>query len=440
MSKKGYCQWKGDAGTRCRRPLYDDIHCVFHSHEIDGKKEKFKEAFWTEFERQEKEEGKYDFSGFVFPGDISFCSKKFEKDVEFLRAKFLGGADFSGAQFSGYTNFLETQFFRWANFRGAQFSGIANFGIVRFLGNMIFLFTKFSEHAIFNYSQLYEKVIFDQAKFLKGVDFQGSVFVSFHALQMQDTYFYDIRGLLEFIQADREKEEIGKDDLERFNKELSQCKREIEGEADRIKAEQKLKKFRDKYAKYRRFNYLHETHRWKRLGAFFKTNRTELLPENSILILGESATAKYPILSRQIKDDIYLQEYEKKHPRTYFFWSLFADCGRSFFRWGIWSVGIALLFAAIFTPPPDFFPDWWVNCCNEIGPRFQQTTDAYRGKPLGFWSSLYFSIVTFTTLGFGDVVTANTTARILVTLEVILGYIMLGGLISILANKLARRS
>ena len=53
---------------------------------------------------------------------------------------------------------------------------------------------------------------------------------------------------------------------------------------------------------------------------------------------------------------------------------------------------------------------------------------------------IYFSIVTFTTLGFGDVVAANTSARILVTLEVMFGYIMLGGLISIFANKLASRS
>ena len=57
-----------------------------------------------------------------------------------------------------------------------------------------------------------------------------------------------------------------------------------------------------------------------------------------------------------------------------------------------------------------------------------------------FSSAFYFSIVTFTTLGFGDVITANRAARVMVTLEVILGYVMLGGLISIFATKLARRS
>ena len=47
----------------------------------------------------------------------------------------------------------------------------------------------------------------------------------------------------------------------------------------------------------------------------------------------------------------------------------------------------------------------------------------------------YYSIVTFTTLGFGDIVPKNILAEILVTIEVILGYIMLGGLISIFATK-----
>jgi hypothetical protein len=53
---------------------------------------------------------------------------------------------------------------------------------------------------------------------------------------------------------------------------------------------------------------------------------------------------------------------------------------------------------------------------------------------------LYFSLVTFTTLGFGDVTPITVAARRWVMLEVIIGYIMLGGLISIFASKLARRS
>jgi len=53
---------------------------------------------------------------------------------------------------------------------------------------------------------------------------------------------------------------------------------------------------------------------------------------------------------------------------------------------------------------------------------------------------IYYSLVTFTTLGFGDIVPLTNWARVVVGLEVLVGYIMLGGLISIFANKLARRA
>jgi hypothetical protein len=55
-------------------------------------------------------------------------------------------------------------------------------------------------------------------------------------------------------------------------------------------------------------------------------------------------------------------------------------------------------------------------------------------------TTLYYSVVTFTTLGFGDIIPRTTEAAKWVMAEVILGYIMLGGLISIFATKIARRS
>lgn len=53
---------------------------------------------------------------------------------------------------------------------------------------------------------------------------------------------------------------------------------------------------------------------------------------------------------------------------------------------------------------------------------------------------LYYSIVTFSTLGFGDISPISLESKHWVMIEVTTGYIMLGGLISIFANKLARRS
>jgi hypothetical protein len=106
----------------------------------------------------------------------------------------------------------------------------------------------------------------------------------------------------------------------------------------------------------------------------------------------------------------------------YHIWNIFADCGRSFLRWALWSILFAVLFASGY-----YF----------MGPESFRIDDL---PSTSFLTMLYYSIVTFTTLGFGDITPTTPGASILVMAEVILGYVMLGGLISIFANKLARRS
>jgi voltage-gated potassium channel Kch len=56
------------------------------------------------------------------------------------------------------------------------------------------------------------------------------------------------------------------------------------------------------------------------------------------------------------------------------------------------------------------------------------------------FTTTYYSVVTFTTLGFGDITPSTSLAAGIVMIEVIVGYVMLGILISILATKVARRS
>ena len=53
----------------------------------------------------------------------------------------------------------------------------------------------------------------------------------------------------------------------------------------------------------------------------------------------------------------------------------------------------------------------------------------------------YFSVVTYTTLGFGDMSPkGHIWGEIVVTTEVVLGYSTLGLLLSVLAEKIARRA
>ena len=52
----------------------------------------------------------------------------------------------------------------------------------------------------------------------------------------------------------------------------------------------------------------------------------------------------------------------------------------------------------------------------------------------------HFSFVTFTTLGFRDITPKGSLVGEYVTVEVMLGYLMLDGLISIFSSKIAQRS
>lgn len=123
----------------------------------------------------------------------------------------------------------------------------------------------------------------------------------------------------------------------------------------------------------------------------------------------------------------FIEELSASNRRNRFLadlWAIFADCGRTPWRWLGWSAVSILLHANIY---------WWV-----LGEdSFHVATD----NPLSFepWVTLYYSIVTFTTLGFGDITPTTFWAMFWVTSEVIAGYMMLGGLISFMFSKLLPR-
>ena len=126
--------------------------------------------------------------------------------------------------------------------------------------------------------------------------------------------------------------------------------------------------------------------------------------------------------TRFLHDQEFLEEMQDTKSGTFklFIWWLLADCGRSIARWALWSVLFAVFFAVIYyLLGPDHFRVAYL--------------------PFSFVTTFYYSIVTFTTLGFGDFVPRTLTAALFVMIEVVTGYIMLGGLISIFANKIARR-
>jgi len=124
-------------------------------------------------------------------------------------------------------------------------------------------------------------------------------------------------------------------------------------------------------------------------------------------------------LRRSVIDQNYLKEFRERSrfaTMLYWLWWITSDCGRSLTRWCFWITLQLLLFAGLF--------------------KFVGLDYGDYPTPL---SPLYYSVVTLTTLGYGDIVPSSSAGQLIAMIEVITGYVMLGGLLSIFSNKMARR-
>lgn len=104
-------------------------------------------------------------------------------------------------------------------------------------------------------------------------------------------------------------------------------------------------------------------------------------------------------------------------------WGLF-DHGRSLLKVGIYALILATFYGVIYLF--DMRLGWGMM--------------DYSNSAQSWFTPFYVSLVTYTTLGYGDVTAENVYGEILVISEVVLGYFTLGLLLSIIANTIARRS
>ena len=100
-------------------------------------------------------------------------------------------------------------------------------------------------------------------------------------------------------------------------------------------------------------------------------------------------------------------------------WGLL-DYGRSLFPVAIVASGVAFLFGTVYATFRDML-------------NYADSADTW-------FTPYYFSLVTFTTLGFGDVKPRTLYGEMLVSVEVMLGYVTLGLMLAVLAEKVARRA
>lgn len=311
-----------------------------------------------------------------FQKEVFFGNSVFQEAVHFRGTVFQSACDFGDSTFEGPVFFREAAFRGKVNFRQTNFQRVADFNEVTFSENTVFKNAVFREAAHFSQAFFRKELDFVQTHFSETTVFNHSTF-------------------------------LGKTDFTSAQFAVA--------------------------ASYRNVNYTPNTI-WQWLNN--KRKRQSEEPTEFYLDSEDINEVLNPFFKRHVADQQFIRAFKERNPFWAQVWRWSSDYGRSLTLWALWSLLIALSFSFLYMPGPSWLPEW----IQEKMPQFHQVTEIDMDVPLTFWKSFYFSIVTFTTLGFGDVVADNTSARILVTLEVIFGYIMLGGLISIFANKLASRS
>lgn len=114
----------------------------------------------------------------------------------------------------------------------------------------------------------------------------------------------------------------------------------------------------------------------------------------------------------EIRDQQRIYELRERHPWFAEFLRITSDYGRSLLRWSVWTLGVIIGFGLVFSLWPD----------------------TVKGSSGGL-DGIYFSVVTFTTLGFGDIYPVTVLGKVLVMAEVVVGYIMGGVFIAILTRR-----
>jgi len=434
------------AGKPCVEPIFindegiedSDGYCIFHSKDIKGKGKNFDEEFKRKFKEYDQDPRKeYDFTGYIFPNSLKFpeFSNEFSKSVYFSFAIFEDEIWFLDIHFNNSeTLFNKVCFKEEAIFSGVIFTGNVNFSLATFLKIANFSGSKFKETTLFAKTNFYGELKFDNSCFSGDVlNFEASNFsgeknsFSNSIFESRRTIFSNsvFKGASTSFKGAQFCGNYTKFCDVHFNSQKT-CFNSVRfiGEfVDFNKSEFTGRIISFLYTRFTNNIYsLFSKGVLKKKSTFFKKSKYIIENKKLLFLFDSQVSSNYPILARKIKDAWYLKRFKEDHKITYFFWWLFADCGRSLKRWTFWSILMATGFAYKY---------------------FILGTEAFRivgNLKHSFETMLYYSIVTFTTLGFGDITPQTKVAARWVMAEVILGYIMLGGLISILAVKLARRS
>ena len=143
----------------CGRPTHKESeYCIFHASAEEKTEEEFKQALKEYINKIVEEDSKYDFYRFIFVGQINLkedLSINTFKKADFGGSTFNGDVDFkevtfNGIAYFGWATFNGTTFFEGVTFNGDAFFGEATFNGDAFFGEATFNGIAFFEGATFN--------------------------------------------------------------------------------------------------------------------------------------------------------------------------------------------------------------------------------------------------------------------------------------------------
>lgn len=166
------------------------------------------------------------------------------------------------------------------------------------------------------------------------------------------------------------------------------------------------------------------------LGTFLKDgqNKIELPTTLSVRSYARSKVLYSEIGQIRDSDKSHRLEWEARKRRAgilnkflLWIWKYSCQYGTSFLTWLVWLVGITVLFTVTY----ELLHDHGL---------------IYQGQTWYAWlSSFYYTIVTTSTVGYGDFVPIGKIAQMIVVLNIVLGYFILGTGLTIISRKLLGR-
>jgi len=390
-------------------------------------------ALFEEELKKKIESEDYNFQGYYFPEEVDFLGLRFDNDVDFGGATFEKNADFRAATFMGFADFSEATFkknayfnqvifqqntsFTGATFKqnavftGSTFKKIANFNETLFQYHTDFLRTTFQEEAVFNDATFQEELTFNGSIF-QDASFDNTKFeyVFFDKSRFQNASFVNAKfQSASFINA-KFQNELNLQNAQFFLKgyfttDLSKAKFH--------RAELRNVAFVDCDWPERIYEEVHASLSSRELETIYRNLKQNMQRSGDYSRAGKFYYREMEMRKKgatKIKDRVGLRVYK-----------CLAGYGENYWNTALVSGFIILIFA-LFYGAFDCLQYSVGNPC-----LYQEVIDV-----------VYFSFVTFTTLGLGDITPLTTLGKVLICFEAVTGAFMIALFVVVFVRKMAR--